>query len=72
MTAHESLTVQLLQWISAAPHSYGEGLETWKSSCPRLTIWEDALGDGLIACDGGREGRLSVSERGKLLMGGAH
>jgi hypothetical protein len=23
-------------------------MEAWKSSCPRLTVWEDAVADGLV------------------------
>ena len=26
-------------------------MERWRSSCPRLTIWEDALSDELITFD---------------------
>jgi hypothetical protein len=44
--AAESL--QLLAWIAERPRTYAETIETWKSSCPRLTVWEDALSDGLV------------------------
>jgi hypothetical protein len=44
--AAESL--QLLAWIAERPRTYVETIETWKSSCPRLTVWEDALSDGLV------------------------
>src|SRR5690348_5655743 len=43
-----ALTRQLLQWIADAPRTYDEALDTWRSSCPRHTIWEDALLAGLI------------------------
>lgn len=41
-------TVQFLAWVAAKPRRYGEALEAWRSSCPRLTAWEDCLADGLI------------------------
>jgi hypothetical protein len=41
-------TLQLLAWIAERPRTYPETIEVWKSSCPRLTVWEDALSDGLV------------------------
>ena len=45
---NEALTLQLLQWIGQRPRAYGEAIEAWRTSCPRLTIWEDALSSGLV------------------------
>ncbi|CAN7703507.1 hypothetical protein LJR289_005716 [Pseudoduganella sp. LjRoot289] len=64
-TAHETLTLQMLEWIQSQPHSYAEVLDVWRSSCPRLAIWEDACADGLIACERGCAGLVSVSEKGR-------
>jgi len=41
--------LNLLRWVNARPRSYGEAMEAWRSSCPRLSVWEDALAEGLIA-----------------------
>ena len=41
-------TVQLLEWLAERPRTYGEAMDVWRSHCPRLTIWEDALADGLV------------------------
>jgi hypothetical protein len=30
------------------PRTYGDAMQAWRSSCPRLTVWEDALHHGLI------------------------
>lgn len=65
MTAHESLTLQLLEWIAQGSHSYLDALDTWKSSCPRLTIWEDACAAGLIDCTPGRSGVVSLTGKGR-------
>jgi hypothetical protein len=45
---NDALTVQLLQWIGERPRPYAETIEAWRTSCPRLTIWEDAMTTGLI------------------------
>jgi hypothetical protein len=41
-------SLQLLAWIAERPRGYAETIETWKTSCPRLSVWEDALADGLV------------------------
>jgi hypothetical protein len=61
-----ALTMQLLEWIAAKPRTYGEALATWRSSCPRHTIWEDTLEAGLVACD--EAGCLSVTAAGSALL----
>lgn len=43
-----SLTLDLLAWISARPRTYEETMEAWKTSCPRLSIWDDAVSEGLV------------------------
>jgi hypothetical protein len=43
-----TLTLQLLEWVAAGGRSYGETMEAWSSWCPRHSVWEDALGDGLV------------------------
>ncbi len=44
-----ALTLDFLRWIAEQPRSYDETMEGWRTSCPRLSIWEDALADGLVA-----------------------
>ena len=39
---------EFLIWISRHPRTYEEAMEAWRSTCPRHSIWEDALIDGLI------------------------
>jgi len=47
-------TLQLLRWIAEHSRTYAETIEAWKTSCPRLAVWEDALADDLVCIDGGR------------------
>jgi hypothetical protein len=49
----DALTLQMLEWIGERPRSYAETLEAWKTSCPRLTIWEDAVADELVRVERG-------------------
>ena len=53
--------VQFLAWVAARPRSCRETMEAWRISCPRLSIWEDALGEGLVTTEAGaREGEVPV------------
>jgi hypothetical protein len=66
-TPNHALTLQLLEWLSTGDHTYAEVLETWHSTCPRLTIWEDACADGLIAYEPGRR-FVTASAKGRRLL----
>jgi hypothetical protein len=50
---------QLLDWLSPGPRTYAEAIEAWKTHCPRISPWEDALAQGLIAIER-HEGRSFV------------
>jgi hypothetical protein len=41
-------TRELLEWISRGRRSYPEAIEVWQTHCPRHSVWEDALADGLV------------------------
>ena len=44
----EPLILDLLDWIGRAPRPYAEVMEAWRTSCPRLPVWEDATDRGFI------------------------
>ena len=39
---------EFLSWISSHPRTHEEAMSAWRSTCPRHSVWEDALIDGLI------------------------
>ena len=43
-----ALTLELLNWVAERPRSYGETMDAWRTSCPRMPIWEDASDGGLV------------------------
>ena len=49
----DPLVLDLLEWIAREPRLYIEVIETWRTSCPRLTIWEDAVDGGYAPIVGG-------------------
>jgi hypothetical protein len=54
------LMLQFLDWVSSQPRTYADAMEAWRTSCPRLSIWEDASIDGLIQVE--RTGTAGHSE----------
>jgi hypothetical protein len=44
----EPLILDLLEWIGSRARPYAEVLEAWRTSCPRLPVWEEANERGLI------------------------
>jgi len=47
--ATEALILDLVEWVAARPRPYAEVMAAWRTSCPRLTVWEDALDRGLVS-----------------------
>ena len=65
------LTLQFLDWVAVRPRTYAEAMDAWRSSCPRLSIWEDALGDGLVRIEPAatrNESRVLLTPRGRALL----
>ena len=67
---NEALVLDLVEWVAERPRPYHEVMDAWRSSCPRLTIWEDAVDAGLVSIESrGSSGSLvSVTERGRELL----
>ena len=69
-TAALALTQQFLAWVDEAPRSYADA-EAWRRSCPHLSIWEDAIADGLVRFRNGSSmqgSRLALTPRGRALL----
>ena len=70
-TPSSHLTLQFLAWLDEAPRTYGETMNAWRTSCPRLSIWEDALSDGLVKVESARtmrEARVRLTRAGQALL----
>ena len=44
----EALVTDLIEWVGSG-RRYIEVMDAWKTSCPRLPIWEEANARGLLA-----------------------
>jgi hypothetical protein len=69
-----ALTLQFLAWVAESPRSYADAMEAWRSTCPRLSIWEDAILDGFVEFDGAggltrNQSRVVLTSRGQARLG---
>src|SRR5262245_41630300 len=65
--AAAALTLQFLDFV-ADGRTYGETMEAWRSTCPRMPIWEDAVLDGLVRVENGgamKSSRIVLTARGR-------
>ena len=63
----DALILDLLEWIGPASRPYSEVIEVWRTSCPRLPVWEEANERGFLEHlhEPGRGTYVSVSALGK-------
>ena len=55
----ENLVLDLLKWLERQERTYQETMDAWRTSCPRLPVWEDANEKGLLE---------TASDHGRLLV----
>lgn len=67
MTTVDALIVDLLEWIGPTARDYAEVQEAWRTSCPRLPIWEDAIDAAYLHVwyEPGKGRMVAVSALGK-------
>jgi len=70
------ILLQFLAWVAARPRTYADAMDAWRTSCPRLAVWEDATGGGLVrlaASPGARRGDAAVllTPRGAAVLAAA-
>lgn len=58
--AIEPLILDLVQFVAVRPRPYAEVIEAWRTSCPRLTVWEEAVERGLVAFEHDADGSVRV------------
>ena len=67
------LMLEFLAWISSRRRTYADVMEAWQTTCPRHTVWEDAMIDGYIELnrrDALRDPEVILTPRGLALLDG--
>ena len=66
----DPLILDLLEWIDRQPRSYADVIDAWRTSCPRLTVWEDAMDRGFAVREHakGREVMIQLTAQGREFL----
>jgi hypothetical protein len=65
----ESLILDLLEWVDARDRTYEETIEAWRTSCPRLPVWEEANDNELLLIERiNAESFVRVTPQGRALL----
>jgi len=66
----EPLILDLLEWIGPAPRPYVEVMDAWRTSCPRLPVWEEANARGFVAREhrAGAGAFIAVTREGRAYL----
>ncbi len=57
----DALVLDLVEWVAKEPRPYSDVMDAWRTSCPRLTVWEDAVDRQLLE-------RKSAPETGVIVV----
>ena len=68
--------LEFLGWVAVQPRTYEEAMEAWRTSCPRLSAWEDATSNQLVRTEQGhattqRQVAVLLTEQGAAFLGSA-
>jgi CTP-dependent riboflavin kinase len=58
---HFPLILDLVEWIDKQPRRYADVMDVWRTSCPRLPVWEDVVDNEYVK-------RVHSTEVGELVM----
>jgi hypothetical protein len=75
------LMLDLVEWLDRQPRSYTEVMSAWRTSCPRLPVWEDTveagyvrrrrMPDGNILVEATAAGRRFLADNGRIMAASA-
>jgi hypothetical protein len=71
----EALIFDLLEWLASGQRSYEDVMAAWRTSCPKLPVWEDATDRGFVASqlsNGGWVVRITPAGLAHLERRGSH
>ena len=64
-TVVEALILDLLDWLNVRERTYEEVMDAWRTSCPKLPVWEDANERCLVITEGGI---VKITSLGRTLL----
>ncbi len=62
------IMLQFLAWVADRPRTYAATMEAWHSTCPRLSVWEDAIIGGLVRLENDADRAVTLTSRGRAIL----
>lgn len=62
------IMLQFLAWVDDRPRTYTTAMEAWHSTCPRLSVWEDAIIEGLVRVENDKKRAVTLTSRGRAIL----
>jgi hypothetical protein len=62
------IMIQFLAWVADRPRNYAQTMDAWRSSCPRLSVWEDAVIEGLVRIESNANHSVRLTLRGVAVL----
>lgn len=59
------LICDFLEWVARTPRTHSDVMDVWRTSCPRLPVWEEATDHGYVARRGTR---VELTDRGRAFL----
>lgn len=64
------IMIQFLSWVADRPRSREQAVEAWHS-CPHISVWEDAVVEGLVHTENDGKRTVALTPRGRAVLNGA-
>lgn len=61
------IMIQFLSWVADRPRTHAQTMDAWRTTCPRLSVWEDAVIEGLVRIDGAFRS-VALTPRGRAVL----
>src|SRR5262249_6501637 len=65
------IMLQFLAWVADRPRTRADVMEAWRSTCPRLSVWEDSVIEGLVSLNSRGDVSLTPGGRASLAASAA-
>jgi len=62
------IMIQFLAWVADRPRNYAQCMDAWRSTCPRLSVWEDAIIDELVRIENDANRSVGLTQRGRAVL----
>ncbi len=62
------IMIQFLAWVADRPRNYAQTMDAWRSTCPRLSVWEDAIIEGLVRIESNANRTVRLTTHGSAML----